>query len=63
LPKPWDTVTRLNPILYMVEGLRFGFLGASSTSPWLGLAITGGVAAVATALAARMLHTGYKLRS
>jgi ABC-2 type transport system permease protein len=63
LPKPWDTVTRLNPILYMVEGLRFGFLGTSSTSPWLGLAITGGVAAVATALAARMLQTGYKLRS
>jgi ABC-2 type transport system permease protein len=63
LPKPWDTVTRLNPILYMVEGLRFGFLGASSTSPWLGLLITGGVATIATALAARMLHTGYKLRS
>jgi ABC-2 type transport system permease protein len=63
LPKPWDTVTRFNPILYMVEGLRFGFLGASSTSPWLGLVITGGVATIATALAARMLHTGYKLRS
>jgi ABC-2 type transport system permease protein len=63
LPRPWDTVTRLNPILYMVEGLRFGFLGASSTSPWLGLAITGGVATIATALCARMLHTGYKLRS
>jgi ABC-2 type transport system permease protein len=63
LPKPWDTVTRLNPILYMVEGLRFGFLGASSTSPWLGLAITGGVATVTTGLAARMLATGYKLRS
>ena len=63
LPKPWDTVTRGNPILYMVEGLRFGFLGASSSSPWLGLAITGAVAAIATAVAARMLHTGYKLRS
>jgi ABC-2 type transport system permease protein len=63
LPRPWDTVTRFNPILYMVEGLRFGFLGASGTSPWLGLAITGGVATIATALAARMLHTGYKLRS
>jgi ABC-2 type transport system permease protein len=63
LPRPWDTVTRVNPILYMVEGLRFGFLGASSTSPWLGLAITGGVAALATACAAGMLHTGYKLRS
>jgi ABC-2 type transport system permease protein len=63
LPKPWDMVTRFNPILYMVEGLRFGFLGASSTSPWLGLAITGAVAAIATTLAARMFQTGYKLRS
>jgi ABC-2 type transport system permease protein len=63
LPRPWDTVTRLNPILYMVEGLRFGFIGSSSTSPWLGLGITGGIAAVATGLAAWMLATGYKLRS
>jgi hypothetical protein len=47
----------------MVEGLRFGFLGVSSTSPWLGLGITGTVAAVSTACAAWMFATGYKLRS
>jgi ABC-2 type transport system permease protein len=63
LPHPWDTITRANPILYMVEGLRFGFLGVSSTSPWLGLAITGAVAAASTAWAAWMFATGYKLRS
>jgi ABC-2 type transport system permease protein len=63
LPHPWDTVTRLNPILYMVEGLRFGFLGASSSSPLTGLAITLAVAALATILTVWMLATGYKLRS
>jgi ABC-2 type transport system permease protein len=63
LPRPWDTITRANPILYMVEGLRFGFLGVSSTSPWLGLCITGTVATVSTAWAAWMFATGYKLRS
>jgi ABC-2 type transport system permease protein len=63
LPPPWDTITRVNPILYMVEGLRYGFLGASTTSPWLGLAITGSVAGIAAGLAAWMLSTGYKLRS
>jgi ABC-2 type transport system permease protein len=63
LPRPWDTITRCNPILYMVEGLRYGFLGTATTSPWLGLAITGGIAATATALAAWMFATGYKLRS
>lgn len=63
LPPPWDTVTRLNPILYMVEGLRYGFLGTSATSPWLGLAITSSVAVISTVWVAWMLVTGYKLRS
>jgi ABC-2 type transport system permease protein len=63
LPRPWDTLTRLNPILYMVEGLRFGFLGTSTSSPWLGLLITLSVALCATILSAWMLATGYKLRS
>jgi ABC-2 type transport system permease protein len=63
LPHPWDTVTRLNPILYMVEGLRFGFLGMSTSSPWLGLGITAAVASIATGLSVWMLATGYKLRS
>ena len=63
LPHPWDVLTRANPILYMVEGLRFGFLGVSSTSPWLGLAITGAVALVSTTWATWMFATGYKLRS
>jgi ABC-2 type transport system permease protein len=63
LPPPWDTVTRLNPILYMVEGLRFGFLGSSTSSPWLGLVITLTVALAATGLSVWMLATGYKLRS
>ena len=47
----------------MVEGLRFGFLGTSTSSPWLGLGITGAVAAAATSLSVWMLATGYKLRS
>lgn len=63
LPHPWDTVTRVNPILYMVEGLRFGFLGTSTSSPWLGLVMTLTVAAAATGLSVWMLATGYKLRS
>ena len=62
LPKPWDAIARLNPILYMVEGLRYGFLGSSSSSPYLGLAITGAVVAIATILTTWMLASGYKLR-
>lgn len=63
LPSPWDWLTRANPILYMVEGLRFGILGSAGASPWLGLGITAAVCAVSGALVWWMLETGYKSRN
>jgi len=63
LPPPWSYVSRVNPVLYMVEGLRYGVVGTSSSSPWLGLAVTGGIGLLSLAIAAWMLATGYKLRS
>jgi ABC-2 type transport system permease protein len=63
LPPPWSYISRVNPVLYMVEGLRYGVVGSASSSPWLGLAVTGGIGVVSLALAAWMLATGYKLRS
>jgi ABC-2 type transport system permease protein len=62
LPAPWDTITRANPIFYMVEGLRFAVVGSSATSPWRGLGMTAAVATIATSAAAWMLARGYKLR-
>src|SRR5262249_41533135 len=63
LPQPWSTVAAANPVLYMVEGLRFGLRGVSGFSPWLGLAVTVPLAVGALGLAWWMLATGYKLRS
>ena len=63
LPPPWSYVSRVNPVLYMVEGLRYGVVGSASSSPWLGLAVTGGIGLFSLALATWMLMTGYKLRS
>lgn len=63
LPAPWSTATRANPILYMVEGLRYGVLGVSSSDPWMGLGLTAGLAAFMFALVWWMLASGYKLRS
>jgi ABC-2 type transport system permease protein len=63
LPAPWKTITVANPILYMVEGLRYGVLGTAHTSPLVGLAVTGSIALLACATAWWMLATGYRLRS
>jgi ABC-2 type transport system permease protein len=63
LPEPWSAITKANPILYMVEGLRYGILGQASASPWLGLAITLALTVGSGAVVWWMLATGYKLRS
>jgi ABC-2 type transport system permease protein len=63
LDEPMGTITRSNPVLYMVEGLRYGIVGEASASPWLGLVVTASLAAATLALAAWMLATGYKLRA
>jgi ABC-2 type transport system permease protein len=62
LQRPWSTITRANPVLYMVEGLRFGVVGVAGSSPWLGLLVTGILFAAALGIATWMLATGYKLR-
>jgi ABC-2 type transport system permease protein len=62
LPEPWRSVSRANPILYMVEGLRYGLLGVSSTDPYVGLALTLTLCLFALGAASWMLATGYKLR-
>ncbi len=63
LPEPWQTITRANPVLYMVEGLRHGILGQASVTPWIGLLITGALTLVSGVTVWAMLATGYKLRN
>lgn len=62
LPQPWSFITRLNPVLYMVEGLRYGVLGQAASSPWTGLGLTAVLTVGSGALVWGMLSSGYKLR-
>lgn len=35
----WQTLSFLNPVLYMVNGFRYGVLGVSDMSPWLSFTV------------------------
>lgn len=37
LPDFWQTVSKINPIIYMISGFRYGFLGIADISVWGGL--------------------------
>jgi ABC-2 type transport system permease protein len=62
LPVFWQKVSHLNPFFYLIDGFRYGFLGASDVSPWLSLAITGLSLFLLSGLALVMLKSGYKVR-
>jgi ABC-2 type transport system permease protein len=62
LPEPFRTISLLNPVVHMVEGLRAGMLGLPQGS-WLGLGLLVTLAVAATAVAYRLLQLGYKMKS
>ncbi|MBT8453401.1 MAG: ABC transporter permease [Deltaproteobacteria bacterium] len=63
LPEPWNTVSRLNPLLYMVNGLRYGFLGVADVSPVTSAAVVLMSFFVVLGAASALLRSGYNLRS
>ena len=62
LPGIRQKVSHLNPFFYMIDGFRHGFFGVSDVSPWTSLAVVGTSFAVVSAIALRLLASGYKLR-
>jgi ABC-2 type transport system permease protein len=63
LPEFWQTVSRANPIIYMVNGFRYGFLGVSDINAWAGLGMLVGFAAVLFAANLYLLKKGIGIRS
>ncbi len=62
LPEPWDTLALLNPIAFLVSGLRWTFYGTSDVSIGVSLGLTLGFLAVCTAIIAYIFKTGWRLR-
>ncbi len=63
LPPFLYELTHINPIFYMIDGVRYGVLGVSDSSPYLGLAVCSVAALVVCYLSWRMLRSGYRLKA
>ena len=63
LPEIWQSISKLNPFFYIIDGFRFGFFGQSDISPWISLSIVTIFFIVLSVIAIRMLKSGYKLRN
>lgn len=63
LPQPYETLTHLNPVYYMINLVRYGFLGYTEASVALSLSLLAVAVAALFALNLRLFQTGYRLRS
>jgi ABC-2 type transport system permease protein len=62
LPSPWEELSHANPLFYVVNALRYGFLGSSDVSVWLSFAVTAGIAAAIVAWSQYLFSTGKRLK-
>jgi ABC-2 type transport system permease protein len=62
LPSPWQEISHANPIFYLIEAVRYGFLGTADVSIALALGITAAMAAFCVAWSSWLFATGHKLK-
>jgi ABC-2 type transport system permease protein len=63
LPEPFDTLTRFDPVYYMIGLVRYGFLGYSEANVAISLALLALAAFALFAVNYRLFARGYRLRA
>jgi len=63
LDAPWEAVSHLDPILYMVEAGRYGLLGRADVDPRISFGVSGGLAALMLAWSWWLFERGEGLRT
>jgi ABC-2 type transport system permease protein len=62
LPSPWEELSHFNPVFYLVNAVRFGFLGESDVSIWLSLGVTAALAVPVFLWAQHLFASGRRLK-
>ena len=63
LPPAMQMLSHANPFFYIIDGVRFGMIGVSDSSPWIGLLVVGSACIVVVSICLRWMHTGYRLKA
>jgi ABC-2 type transport system permease protein len=63
LPSPWQELSHFNPLFYLVDAMRFGFLGHSDVSIWLSLAVVAALAVPTYLWSQYLFSSGKRLKA
>lgn len=62
LPSPWQEISHANPVFFLINAVRYGFLGTSDVSVALSLGVTAAMAAATVAWGVWLFATGRRLK-
>ena len=63
LTQPWRTLTRLDPLYYVVDATRAGLTGVHESPTWLSVAVVAATAAASFLVASRLTARGWRLKA
>tara|TARA_B100001057_G_scaffold215145_1_gene215377 strand:- start:1430 stop:2197 length:768 start_codon:yes stop_codon:yes gene_type:complete len=63
LPPFWQTVTYFNPVVYLINGLRYSFYGVSDFNIWISISSMIFFLAVCIIIVTILLKKGYNIKS
>jgi len=63
LPEFWQTVTYFNPVVYLINGLRFSFYGVSDFDVWVSIFSMVGFLIACVTVVTVLLKKGYNIKS
>jgi len=62
LPSPWQEISHANPLFYLVNAVRYGFLGSTDVSVAISFAVTAAIAAAIVGWSQYLFSTGKRLK-
>ncbi len=63
LPKPWQTISLFNPVVYLISGFRWSFFGKGDVSIGVSLGVTLVFLLLCLGVVASIFKTGWRLKN
>ena len=63
LPSPWQELSHVNPIFFLINAIRYGFLGTSDVPVTIAFAVTSALALACVAWSVSMFRSGRRLKA
>ena len=63
LPEPFATISHFNPIFYLIDGFRYGFIGQAESALWIGVVMSAALTVGMAVACWLVFRSGWRLKS